>query len=148
MTPFLPDHDETLLKKSNQILYLTLEARKDTLSGSINIDIVQYQISDGKMKFIDQNHTTKETNGRWRISLLDARERILISRYINNPFILNRESFSESGHIEQKIIHVCQTQIPLRFPFLQQMKKIQIDTLALSGNEKQIFLQHIADKKP
>jgi hypothetical protein len=58
---------------------------------------------------------------------------------VENPFNFNREAFGEDGKITQKTIRVCESQIPIRIPYLQQMKKIQIDTLILSGRYISIY---------
>jgi hypothetical protein len=102
---------------------------------------VQYQISLGKLKFIDEDHEARGTSRSWKISLMDTKKRIIYSRYIANPFIFRMESFDENGRIEQKNNPVYEVQIPLRFPWLKQMKIIQIDTLALSGKTERIFIQ-------
>ena len=133
--------NEDLLKRSSQILYITIQAQKDTIQHRINTQIVQYQISNGKLKFTENDHTAKETAGSWKICLMDARERILYCRHIANPFIFRSESFTENGRIEQHASVIHQTQIPLRLPWVKQMKIIQIDTLALSGKTEQIFIQ-------
>jgi hypothetical protein len=141
MTPVINYENEDLLKRSSQILYITIQAEKDTIQNRIKTEIVQYQISNGKLKFTEDDRTAKETAGSWKIGLLDARERIIYSRHIENPFIFRNESFNENGRIEQHTIAIQQTQIPLRFPWLKQMKIIQIDTLALSGKTDRIFMQ-------
>jgi hypothetical protein len=141
MTPVFNDENEDLLKRSSQILYITIQAKKDTIQNRINTEIVQYQISNGKLKFTENDHTAKETPGSWKICLMDARERILYCRHIANPLIFRSESFNENGRIEQHTSAIHQTQIPLRFPWVKQMKIIQIDTLVLSGKTERIFIQ-------
>lgn len=141
ITPVFNYDNEDLLKRSSQILYITIQVQKDTLQHRINTQIVQYQISNGKLKFTENDHTVKETAGNWKICLMDVRERIIYCRHIANPFIFRSESFTENGRIEQHTAAIHQTQIPLRFPWLKQMKIIQIDTLALSGKTERIFIQ-------
>ena len=136
------DNDD-ILKRSSQILYITIQAQKDKIQNRINTKIVQYQISNGKLKFLENDHAIKETAGSWRICLMDARERIIYSQHLENPFNFRTESFNENGYIQQHSTNIQHTQIPLRFPWLKQMKIIQIDTLALSGKTDRIFMQRI-----
>jgi hypothetical protein len=145
ITPILTGDNQDLLKVSSQILYLTLEAKKDTPLPTIRI--IQYQINNGKLKFTDDDIMAKEIPGSWRISLLDQKDRIIHSRYIRNPFDVNKESFQENGQIEQRSLQLSEAQIPLRFPFLQQMKKLQIDTLTSKHKMFSIFLQQLTEKK-
>ena len=139
--------NEDLLKRSSQILYITIQVQKETIQHRINAEIVQYQISNGKLKFTDDDIMAKEIPGSWRISLLDQKDRIIHSRYIRNPFDINKESFQENGQIEQRSLQLSEAQIPLRFPFLQQMKKIQIDTLTSTHKMYRIFLQQLTEIK-
>ncbi|MFN5334576.1 MAG: hypothetical protein ACK5BV_05260 [Bacteroidota bacterium] len=145
ITPVLTGDNQDLLKASSQILYLTLEAKKETPFPTIRI--IQYQINNGKLKFTDDDIMAKKITGSWRISLVDANDRIIHSRYILNPFIVNKESFKENGQIEQHTLQISEAQIPLRFPFVQQMKKIQIDTLTSTHNTYRIFLQQLTEIK-
>lgn len=141
MTPVFNYDSADLLRRSNQILYLTIEAQKDTFQNRIKTEIVQYQISNGKLKYTEDDHAAKESTGNWKISLLDAKERAICIRYIANPFVFRTESFNENGHIEQHTTAIHKTQIPLRFPWVKQMKIIEIDTLALSGKTNRLFVQ-------
>jgi hypothetical protein len=147
MPPSLESNNETTLAQSSQILYLTLESQKDSIQYNISIKIIQYQIIAGKLKLLDDAIGLKETPGSWKISLTNSKGQILCSQFILNPFSFSTESFSEHGTIEQKTIAVSRAQIPLRFPYLKQMKKIQIDTLTSSNKAITIFQQELETMK-
>ena len=142
-----PLDNSTLLQQSNKILFLTLKAEKDTIHGLNKIEIIQMNIADGKIKFIDNNNSISGIPGTWKISLLDSKNRIITSSWIENPFLLSREAFSEDGKIEKKIIQIYSTQIPFRFPYLKQMKKLQIDTLNLSKKYQSIYRDELSQTR-
>jgi hypothetical protein len=145
--PSSESNNEKTLAQSSQILYLTLDSQKDTIQNNISIKIIQYQIIEGTLKHLDDAIELNETPGSWKISLTNAKGQILCSQFILNPFIFRTEAFSEHGTIEQKTIAVSHAQIPMRFPYLKQMKKIQIDTLALSNKTITIFQQEFETMK-
>lgn len=130
---------ETLLKKSSQILFLTLEAKKDTPQNTVSIKILQHRIMDGKLKFFDPLQAHQGKTGDWRISFQDNKTRTITSIFMDNPFIMNREAFGEDGKITRHTIKICESQIPIRLPYLQQMQKFQIDTLILSKGYDNIY---------
>jgi hypothetical protein len=137
-----PYPKEKLLQESKQILFLTLLSQRDTINDVIQHEIIQFQITDGKLKSFAESSHTKISPGNWSISLLDQKNRIICSQYIQNPLNYEREVYGESGQIELRKIRLSSAQIPLRFPYLPQMKKIQIDSLTLNLEKVTIYRQN------
>ena len=136
-----PFDNNTLLQYSNNILFITLETTKDTVLHLTKTEIIQSMVTDSKMKYTDNDNILSKIPGVWKISLLDRNNRIITSKFIENPFVFSKETFSEQGKIEKKKVEIYTTQIPLRFPYLKQMHKLQIDTINLYGQSDNIYRQ-------
>ncbi|MBU6157994.1 MAG: hypothetical protein KGP35_03070 [Bacteroidetes bacterium] len=139
LTGKYPYSKEQLLQDSKQILYLTILTQKDTLNNTFHNEIIQFQIAAGKLKSFAEGKKEKGNPGNWKISILDKKNRIICSQYFQNSLNSEREVFSENGQIELRKTLLASTQTPLRFPYLPQMNKIQIDTLTLSLQPVTIF---------
>ena len=140
-----PYPKEKLLQESKQILYLTLLTQNDTINGSLKNEIIQFQLAEGKLKSLPGSTHGHPTPGIWKISLLDQKNRVIVSQHHHSPLAYQREVFGETGRIELRKIELTKPELPLRFPYLPQMKKIQIDTLTLTLQPVTIFRQPLPD---
>ena len=117
-----------------QILYITLEAVKDSSNNLIQIKLVQQIVVKGTLK--SGNHILANTQpNNWTIRLLNEQDQLLSTIIIANPLMRELEYTDEAGQFKRKTIQLSRAEIPLRFNYHAGIKKIMVDE---TGNDQSI----------
>ncbi len=130
--------DAKLSNKAPQILYITLEAVKDTVANTLQIKLVQQVIVNGTLKTKNMS-TTVAAFSSWTISLLNEEDQLLSSIIITNPLMQELEYTDEAGKFKRKIIQLTRAEIPLRFNYNTAIKTIKVDEPGNNQTTKTLF---------
>jgi hypothetical protein len=121
-----------------QILYLTLEALKDTLTNSIQISIIQQKLVNGTIKKgAAQNAASDSSN--WLITLQNSNNKTVSELILANPMRRELESVNEKGVFVRKTVQLARAEVPLRFAYDSSIKKLTIAEIKTNRTPKIIF---------
>lgn len=121
-----------------QLLFITLEALKDTVTGSIEIKIVQQQLAKGSLNEGTVTNTPLQA-GNWKISLLNKKDQTVSYLVIPNPMIRELEYADEDGRFKRKTVLLSRAEIPLRFNYNTSIKKIKAEELISNQSVKTLY---------
>jgi len=121
-----------------QILYITLEAVKDSSSNLLQIKLVQQIVVNGTLK-AGNNILANTQPNNWTISVLNEQDQLLSSIIIDNPLIRELEYTNEAGQFKRKTIQLTRAEIPLRFNYNAGIKKIKVEEPENNQSIKTLF---------
>ncbi len=121
-----------------QILYITLEAVKDSASNLLQIKFIQQIVVNGALKTGNNIPANTQSNS-WTISMLNEQDQLLSSVIIANPLIRELEYTDEAGQFKRKTIQVTRAEIPLRFNYNTGIKKIKVEEKGNNQSSKTLF---------
>lgn len=118
----------------DQILFLNLNFRHDSLTDSTSVELIDFKIVEGKLKSDFASKNIIEPTDL-RIAFYDISAKLLKTIIFENPLIQNAEYFAENGEISRSIVKLPQTEFSLR---TQLPVAYSFITISVAGESEQI----------
>ncbi|MBX9783875.1 MAG: hypothetical protein K2X48_11355 [Chitinophagaceae bacterium] len=134
---------ELQLPSFPQILYLTLEAKRDTVQGTTTATIIQQQVSNGQLKEATVLKKDKLDGVSWEVHLLDAKKKTVSAVRFTDPLVQVHEYTNDKGEFIKTTIKLTRVEIPLRMSCNNSVKNIQVKEISDSNKEKLILFSNL-----
>ncbi len=120
---------------SEGIVFISFDFKKE--NNTVSVAYVETIHSQGTLK--TQNKYAQNAQSKYLIQLQDEKGKALMACYIENPFVENKDVFSEDGKIEKHEVTFNEKIISLRIPNLsKQIAKATIFEISSSNLPKYI----------
>lgn len=122
-----------------RILYLTLEAKRDTVKYGISVRLIQQQLVPGTIKPALAAVTDTMATGSWSIHFLDKNSKPVHTLYLPDPLQVKAEFVSDKGELITKTILLIRAEIPLRLNYQPAFQQLSVAVRNKAGSSNVVF---------
>jgi hypothetical protein len=133
-------NNELQLPSFSQILYLTLEAKRDTVQGSTTVAIIQQKVSNGQLKEPTVLKTNELQGIAWEVHLLDSKNKTISAVRFTDPLVQTHEYTNDKGEFIKKTVKLTRVEIPLRMSCNNSVQTVLVKEIS-TGNKEKLFLR-------
>lgn len=124
-------NSETVIKKSDRIIYLFFKADKDQ-SGNAKITLQNSKIADGRLKQISSFERNEVRKGDLIISLTSSNGKEVAQQLVRDPFNPEMEVYEKEGITRHKAAFQ-KTEFSARFSFSENVQMVKVEKATEDG---------------
>ncbi|PRB05148.1 hypothetical protein CQ046_04605 [Chryseobacterium sp. MYb7] len=124
-------NSETVIKKSERIIYLFFKADKDQ-SGNAKITLQNSKIADGRLKHISSFERNEVRKGDLIISLTSSNGKEVAQQLVRDPFNPEMEVYEKEG-ITRHRASLQKTEFSARFSFSENVQMVKVEKATEDG---------------
>lgn len=129
---------------SSKILYLTLEAVKDTIQNKTSVKIIQQSVVNGTLKEPQSFPAPAVNTLYWKLNFLSTRGKIIQSVTFPDPLLMKLEYVNDKGEFIRTSAVVPRAEIPLRFNYTPSMKQVEIIETGTDKKQKLLMRSELS----